>query len=204
MPAALRQRGERNDADLGQLRRRAGDRDVPRLGVHGGRSLVASAVTAAMHGAHDQPGKIPAPHGPHHMLVQSMAGLAAKAVNEGRGEELVWVTSTHRDLEAWFDRFRADHPAITVAEPQSHWELLDRLREQGIVQGYILYRWDTSPGKIAEDAERPGIDMSVNVATSLAGILRGVLIDESLAAGSRATWPAVTARCARQDASMVL
>ena len=55
--------------------------------------------------------KLPAPHGPHHMLVQSIAGLAAKAVNEGRGGELVWVTSTHRDLEAWLDRFRADHDA---------------------------------------------------------------------------------------------
>lgn len=124
--------------------------------------------------------KLPAPHGPQHMLVQSLAGLAAKAVNEGRGGELIWVTTTHRDLEAWFGRFHTDHPEITVADPQSSWQLLDRLREQGIVQGYILYRWDTSPGKIAEDAERPGIDMSVNIATSLAGILHGVLIDESL------------------------
>ena len=130
--------------------------------------------------------KFSAPHGPHHMLVQSLAGLAAKAVNEGRGGELIWVTTTHRDLEAWLERFRTDHPEITVADPQSTWDLMGRLREQGIVQGYILYRWDTSPGKIAEDAERSGIDMSVNIATSLAGILYGVLIDESLVSEAEA------------------
>src|SRR5882672_10398190 len=35
--------------------------------------------------------EFPAPHAAIEMMVQSMAGLAAKAVNDGRGDELVWV-----------------------------------------------------------------------------------------------------------------
>src|ERR1019366_7795196 len=38
------------------------------------------------------------------MLVQSVAGLTAKAVNEGRGDEMVWVESGNRDVEDWFSR----------------------------------------------------------------------------------------------------
>jgi hypothetical protein len=32
-------------------------------------------------------------NGPVHMLVESLAGLAAKAVNEGRSEEMVWINT---------------------------------------------------------------------------------------------------------------
>src|SRR4051812_30093871 len=38
------------------------------------------------------------------MMVQSVAGLAARAVNEGRGDELVWVNSSNENLEDWYAR----------------------------------------------------------------------------------------------------
>jgi hypothetical protein len=38
------------------------------------------------------------------MMAQAVAGLAAKAVNGGRGDELVWVESGNRDVEDWFAR----------------------------------------------------------------------------------------------------
>ena len=120
------------------------------------------------------------PHGPHHMLVQSVAGLAAKAVNEERGDELVWVTSTNPDLEEWCRCFLTDHPQLETRATLQPWELVDRYVQQGIIQGYIVYRWDNSPGKIAEDARRPAMDCSANVATSVAGLLNGVLVEESL------------------------
>ena len=100
--------------------------------------------------------RFPAPHGPHHMLVQSVAGLAAKAVNQGRGDELVWVTSTNPDLEAWYRRFLADHPQLTDQGALEPWELVDRYVQQGTIQGYILYTWDKSPGQLAEDAAPAG------------------------------------------------
>jgi hypothetical protein len=122
----------------------------------------------------------PAPHGPHHMLVQSVAGLAAKAANAGTGDEMVWVTSTNRDLEDWYHRFIANHPQLTTQDDVEPWELVDRFTRRGIIRGYILYTWDKFAGRLAEDAHRPDIDCSVNVATSLAGLIDGVLIDERL------------------------
>src|SRR5438552_1752104 len=38
------------------------------------------------------------------MMVQSVAGLAARSVNDGRGNELVWVNNGDGDLEKWYAR----------------------------------------------------------------------------------------------------
>ena len=38
------------------------------------------------------------------MMAQSVAGLAAKAVNEGSGDELVWVGNGNANDEAWLAR----------------------------------------------------------------------------------------------------
>src|SRR5205823_3686722 len=63
------------------------------------------------------------------------------------------------------------------------WDLVDRFARRGIIKGYILYRLDNSAGQINE--HRAGMDLSVNVATSLAGLLDGILIDESLQAQAK-------------------
>jgi hypothetical protein len=60
---------------------------------------------------------------------------------------------------------------------------VDRYRDAGVIKGYILYRSDRSEGAL--NAHRPGMDRSVNVATSLAGLLDGVLVDEGLEAGAK-------------------
>lgn len=112
------------------------------------------------------------------MLVQSMAGLAAKAVNQTEGDELVWVTSGNINLEAWYQTFLEAHPTIQVRGTLDPWELVDRYAKKGIIKGYILYAQDRSKGRLNE--HRKGMDLSVNVATSLVGILGGVLIEESL------------------------
>ncbi|WP_165227287.1 GxGYxYP domain-containing protein [Aquisphaera insulae] len=124
-------------------------------------------------------GEYPEPNRAYAMLVQSVAGLAAQAVNEHRGDELVWVSTTNRDLEDWYARIlrRPGAPAAR-AEALDPWTLVDRFRKAGIVHGYVLYRADASKGEINE--HRPGLDNSVNVATSLAGVLGGVLVEEAL------------------------
>jgi len=98
------------------------------------------------------------------MMLQSLAGLAAKNVNAGRCDTLVWVDDHNPNLEEWLTRLRAAHPELQDAGTNNLWQLADRLTQQGIVKGYILYR----------------SDKSVNVATSLAGILDGILISEDL------------------------
>lgn len=116
------------------------------------------------------------------MMVQSIAGLAAKAVNLGQGEELVWVSSAN--VEPWLQTFLKQHPAIEDRGPLGPWELVERFAARGVIKGYILYAQDKSEGRTND--HRPDMDLSVNVATSLAGLLDGVIIDESLEAEARA------------------
>src|SRR5206468_8308333 len=54
--------------------------------------------------------QFPSPRAAHEMLAQSVAGLAAKAVNEGRGDEMVWVATDNVDVEDWFARWLKRHP----------------------------------------------------------------------------------------------
>ena len=112
------------------------------------------------------------------MMVQSVAGLAAKAVNEGRNDELVWVDNGNVDLEDWYSRWLAAHPEVTQAGTLKPWELVDRYAKRGVIKGYILYRVDRSRGEFND--HRSNMDSSVNVATSLAGLLDSIIIAEEL------------------------
>ena len=121
----------------------------------------------------------PSPRIPHRMIVQSVAGLAAKAVNDGRGDEMVWVAiDDNVDVEDWFARLLQGHPQLEMRGIFGPWDLVDRYAKQGLIKGYILYRSDSSKGE--DNEHRPGMDCSVNVATSLAGLLDGIIVDESL------------------------
>src|ERR1051325_3428808 len=112
------------------------------------------------------------------MMVQSVAGLAAKAVNEGRGDEMVWVSGGSGDVERWLELLLRREKAIEMRGEMGAWELVERFAKRGIVKGYILYRLDHSRGEINQ--HRAGMDLSVNVASSLAGILDGIIVEESL------------------------
>src|SRR4051794_8678723 len=48
--------------------------------------------------------EFPEPRLANRMMVQSVAGLAAKAVNAGQGDEMVWVGTRNADVEAWYAR----------------------------------------------------------------------------------------------------
>lgn len=112
------------------------------------------------------------------MLIQSVSGLSAKAVNRGTGDEMVCVATDNTNLEAWYQTFLKQHPAIETSDVQTCWELVDRFVKLGTIKGYILYSLDKSEGNTSD--HRKGMDLSANVATSLAGVLDGVLIADSL------------------------
>jgi putative glycoside hydrolase with GxGYxYP motif/GxGYxY motif-containing protein len=122
--------------------------------------------------------QFPEPRVALQMMVQSVAGLAAKAVNESHGNELIWVDNGVGDLEKWYARLIASHPELATTKTVAPWELVDHFTKEGLIKGYILYRSDRSQGE--NNVERPGMNCSVNVATSLAGLLDGVMIDEDL------------------------
>src|SRR5512140_3164869 len=95
------------------------------------------AVVQTLH----QP-EFPAPSAAVQMMVQSIAGLAAKSVNEGRGQELLWVSTGNPDLEDWYARWLAAHPTAKPAGTLGPWALVDRYTQRGVIKGYILYRLD--------------------------------------------------------------
>lgn len=114
----------------------------------------------------------------HQMMVQSVAGLAAKAVNRGQGDELVWIFNDNHDVEKWHTAFLKRQAGIESRGEFSPWDLVDRFVRRGVVKGYILYAPDQSSGRINE--HRTDMDRSVNVATSLAGLMDGVIITTAL------------------------
>ena len=122
--------------------------------------------------------QLPEPRAASEMLAESLAGLAAKAVNEGRADEMVWVGIDNIDIEDWLSRRLKRPPQLELRGTFALWDLVDRYARQGIIKGYILYRWDHSKGEFSQ--HRPGMDCSANVATSLAGLLDGVIVDESI------------------------
>lgn len=97
------------------------------------------------------------------VLAQSAAGLAARAVNEGRSQRMIWIArggmypdwlhATARER-----RIRCDGEADV-------WTIVGQLRDEGLVSGYVLY----AAG-----------DGSLNPATVRAGQLDAVLVEQSL------------------------
>src|SRR5689334_5701511 len=66
------------------------------------------------------------------MMVESVAGLAAKAVNEGKGDEMVWVASGG-DVEKWYGKMMEGRPGFEARGEVGAWELVERYRKLGIV-----------------------------------------------------------------------
>src|SRR6476659_9067341 len=57
-------------------------------------------------------GDFPSLSGSYAMTAQSVAGLAAKAVNEGRHDEMVWTGTGNPELERWYSRLFAQHSSL--------------------------------------------------------------------------------------------
>lgn len=114
---------------------------------------------------------------PGEALIQSVAGLAAKSVNEGNANDLVWVDTGRPDIELWLRMWRTNFPAVRISARRDVWQLIDEMAANDLVKGYILYRADTSAGEVND--YRKGMDLSLNVA-SAAGILDGIIVSEEL------------------------
>lgn len=109
------------------------------------------------------------------VLAASLGGVAARAVNEGRHDELLWMPFRRPSYDMWLAEGIArngleERPAMAVLDAVAHY------RGLGLVHGYIVYRRDGSPGGAYTDRE--GIDHSANVATMLAAANDGVLVVE--------------------------
>lgn len=108
------------------------------------------------------------------MLLESLSGLAAKAVNENRFSEMVWMDIDKSGFsESYGSILKESVKAVNIKDfkRMNVWELLTYLKKKGLVKGYVLYNMDDGKGEF---------DNSSNVATVYASLLSGVLIDHSL------------------------
>lgn len=106
------------------------------------------------------------------MLLESLSGLAAQAVNENRFNNMVWSEVDNVSYKRILDK-SLKALSIDKTEKMNVWELLNYLKKKKIVKGYILFsREKTRNNKIS--------DYSSNVATVYSSLLSGVLVEESL------------------------
>jgi hypothetical protein len=105
------------------------------------------------------------------VILQALTGLKARAVNEGKGDELVWIDQRQTQSQEWRDRtikrLTLDGRGEVTVET-----LLEQAVKSGIVKGYVLYSADISEGLAYKPRE--GIDNSLNTATMAAARLSGI------------------------------
>lgn len=106
------------------------------------------------------------------MLLESLSGLAAQSVNDGRFDKMVWAQIDNISYNRIFNE-SLKALSIDRLEKMDVWELLEYLKKKKVVKGYVLFRREkTRSNKIS--------DYSSNVATVYSSLLSGVLIEESL------------------------
>jgi len=115
------------------------------------------------------------------MVLESAAGLAARATLAGRCRTLVWEQLGNDGYERWYAAYCRDHRPERIAVSLD--EVVARLRDLRIVRGYALYRADRSDRGLHEAGP---MDVGANVATSLAGKLGAVVVSERLESRFRA------------------
>jgi len=124
---------------------------------------------------------------PEHMLAESISGLAAQAVNDGKSDEMVWLKRTDPkprwEMSGGYDAYDAMLKALhlTVKGEFDTWALVKRYAERGIIKGYVLFDEDHSKN-VAYPAIRADMNVSSNVATVIASLVKGVLIERSFEA----------------------
>lgn len=111
------------------------------------------------------------------MLLESLSGLSAQAVNEGYFDEMVWIDVKNDDYKKIYEQ-TIKALKITEIREMNIWSLVDYLRMKKVIKGFILYKLD-KPRRNAYGAY-PDFNYSSNVATVYASLLKGILIDESL------------------------
>ena len=107
------------------------------------------------------------------MLLQSLSGLAAQAVNEDKFDEMVWVDTDGEDYKHVFEQ-SCLALNIRFFQKLDVWTLLEYLTSKGIVKGYVTYHLNS------EEKTYPITDYSCNVATVYCSLLSGVLVDSSI------------------------
>lgn len=112
------------------------------------------------------------------ILLHCLAGLAAKSQDNRPVREMIWYPIPSQSYDRWYKMLLKQTRAAQT-KPRSIWSLVEHFKNKGVVEGYIIYKYDDSQRGMC----RPGAsEESLNVATSLCGPLKAVAITENLAA----------------------
>jgi len=110
------------------------------------------------------------------MILESASGLATLAVQQGNWHTLIYEDAANDGYQRWFDEYcKANSPTLLRLTLD---EVVARMLKANLVRGYILYRYDQSNRELHSDGK---LDESVNVATSLASPMGGLVVSEQLA-----------------------
>lgn len=114
---------------------------------------------------------------PAEMVLESLNGHAARAINAGRWNELLWYDLEMESYAEW-GRLARQRLGYEDAGVQSLWEVVKRYHEAGIIRGYVLYRYDRTERPLYQVTE--ALDESANAATVVAALTGGILVSEAL------------------------
>jgi hypothetical protein len=109
------------------------------------------------------------------MVMESLAGAAARATMEGRASVLVWEDLDYGAYPRWLRELSEAH-SIPLRR-MSLGDAVVELSRVGVIKGYVVYRHDRSERPL----HAPGpMDDSANSGTVIAGLRSGLLVEESL------------------------
>lgn len=109
-------------------------------------------------------------------LAYSLSGLMARAVNNGESDKMIWMQTSNRSYEKWYDSLlgRLD---IQVQGAYDAKELLEACMQEIDIQGYVLFK---KPKSFDWYTYNEREDASYNVACMYAGVLGAVTIEEGM------------------------
>ena len=110
------------------------------------------------------------------MVLESAAGLAGLNVLRGNWDALIYEDVPNDGYQRWFVEYcQAHRPKLTRLSLD---EAVVRLQRAGVVQGYLLFRFEQSSRPLHSAGK---LDESANVATALASAHNGLTVSERLA-----------------------
>jgi hypothetical protein len=109
------------------------------------------------------------------IALETLSGLAAYRTRiDGHGP-MLWIDTGATVYQRWLKMYRQGHGTVGVSNPLPLWTLINRLKQHGLLKGYILYSHN---GK--NIAENQHDDSSVNIATSLCAPLGAIALDQRM------------------------
>ncbi|TLX78462.1 hypothetical protein E9993_01925 [Labilibacter sediminis] len=109
-------------------------------------------------------------------LIYSLAGLMARGVNEGETDKMIWMQTSNRNYEKWYEGLQSRLKVQVQGEYNAE-ELLVECMSEIDIKGYVLFK---KPQSFDWNIYNESEDESYNVACMYAGVLGAVTIEEGL------------------------